>query len=83
VSTSDAEPVGSLAEEAARLLHALGGGETGDEPARCPHGWCPLCRVLEHVQDNPEILEQATQAAADAVRAVRVLLDQLAPKEER
>ena len=75
------DDVGSLAEEAARLLHALGGDR--DPAERCPHGWCPLCRLVEHVQDNPEVLEQATQAAADAVRAVRTLLDQLAPKEER
>ncbi|WP_019146358.1 hypothetical protein [Aeromicrobium massiliense] len=83
MSERESEPVGSLAQEAARLLHALSGGEPGAEPARCPHAWCPMCRLVEHVQDNPEVLEQATQAAADAVRAVRTLLDQLAPKEER
>ena len=77
---SDSQPVGSLAEEAAKLLHALGGDA---DAARCPHGWCPLCGLVEHVQDNPEVLERATQAAADAARALRTLLDQLAPKEER
>ncbi len=77
---TEKDDVGSLAEEAAKLLHALGGGETG---ARCPHGWCPVCRLVEHVQDNPEVLEQVTHAVADVTRAVRALLDQLAPKEER
>lgn len=77
---SEADEVGSLAEEAAKLLGALGGTREG---ARCPHGWCPLCGLVEHVQDNPEVLEQVTHAAADLTRAVRTLLDQLAPKEER
>jgi len=79
-----ADEVGSVGQEALRLLRALStpaaaetvGGETGgaDDHA-CPNGWCPVCGVVAFVRDNPEAVQQVTDSAATMLRAMRDLYD--------
>jgi len=77
------EPVGSLAEESARLLAALmtgggagnpantGGPDGGDGAHACPHGWCPLCQVADYLTEHPEIVAQVLVAGAELLKVVR------------
>jgi hypothetical protein len=88
VTESDA--VGSVAEEAVKLLRALGAqqqpGAATDEPAEhvCTATWCPLCQVVGFVKDNPEAVAQVTSAAAVLTRALRDIVDAaLTPQEEQ
>lgn len=87
------EPVGSLAEEAAKLFGALTDsrytqGSTEDRAAedhraeRCPHTWCPVCQLAEYVHDNPELMRQITDSAAAFMASVRDVLDQFSGEEE-
>ncbi|WP_229053567.1 hypothetical protein [Aeromicrobium sp. Leaf350] len=71
------EPVGSLAEEAARLFAAV---VTGGEPASdaasasshaCPHGWCPFCQAADYLQEHPEVVAQVLVAGAELLKVVR------------
>ncbi len=92
---SDSEPVGSLAQETARLLHALaaeakrpdapGGGagpRAADDTAHvCTTGWCPICQVVGYVTDHPEVVEQVTDAAVEFGRAVRDALARTLPPD--
>lgn len=55
--------VGSLAEETLKLLSALG-DQSAESGESCPHGWCPLCRLVEYVSSSPELLEDANEALA-------------------
>ena len=78
--TTDDEPVGSLGSEAAMLLEALqdwaagtatgaGGAEhiaTGS--AACTY--CPLCRVISALRDDPEVREHLSAAATSLMEAV-------------
>ena len=82
------ESVGSLAQETASLLHALaaeaGHGSTNDSPAHhddhvCTTGWCPICQVVGYVHDNPEVVEQVTDAAVQFGRTVRDVLERTVP----
>lgn len=75
------EPVGSLAEEAARLAavlasrtgHADGEGEPDTHAAGCE--WCPLCRARAVVDGlSPEVRQHLTQAATSFALAVQGLL---------
>ncbi len=85
------ESVGSLAQETARLLHALAtearqppaDGEPADAAAHvCTTGWCPICQVVGFVHENPDVVEQVTDAAAEFGRTVRDMLERaLAPTE--
>ncbi|GAA1733410.1 hypothetical protein [Aeromicrobium alkaliterrae] len=80
------EPVGSLAEEAARLFAAVvtGGGavdgagvgpqSASTEPESghaCPHGWCPFCQAADYLQDHPEVVAQVLVAGAELLKVVR------------
>jgi hypothetical protein len=77
--TTDDEPVGSLGSEAAQLLEALQdwareAGSPG-HPRHIATGspactYCPLCRVISAVRDNPEVREHLTAAATSLVDAV-------------
>jgi len=73
------EPVGSLAQETAKLLRALAAermniGHAADEagaatPTRdhvCTTGWCPICQVVGYLHEHPELIEQLTDAVSDA-----------------
>ena len=74
--TSDDEPVGSLGSEAAQLLQALQdwAHDTGSDqhiatgsPA-CTY--CPLCRVISALRDNPEVRQHLSTAASSLMEAV-------------
>lgn len=87
----DAEPVGTVAEEAFKLFRALTASPAGDETADvttetsahvCSTGWCPVCQVVGLVRDNPEAIASVTRSAAVLARSVRDLIDTaLAPQE--
>lgn len=50
----------------------------------CPHGWCPVCRGIEFVQDHPEIVEQVVASALDLARQLRTIIDLVnAPRDPR
>ena len=86
---TDPEPVGSLGEEAVRLLRAFAASNV-TEPHDAAHGaeathvctttWCPVCQVVGFVKEHPEVVEQVADSAIQMVRSVRdVLLDQASP----
>ena len=85
------ESVGSLAQETARLLHALASearrppadGEPADAPGHvCTTGWCPICQVVGYVHDHPEVVEQVADAAMEFGRTVRDVLARALPPDE-
>lgn len=80
--TEEESHVGSLAEETLRLLGALGGGQQQEEH-HCPHGWCPLCHVVDLVADHPELLDEVTDAASRFGSAVIDLVAALTEGKER
>ena len=47
------------------------------DAARCPHGWCPLCHVVELVQDHPEVASAVLDSAMVFARSVRDAFDLL------
>ncbi len=85
------EDVGSVGQEALRLLRALSTQQTSQSPApadgesasaaaesaehSCPNGWCPVCGVVAFVRDNPEAVAQVTDSAMAMVRSLRDLYD--------
>ena len=88
--TQGHDTVGSLAQETARLLHALAAearrpvegaaateGTTGEHV--CTTGWCPICQVVGFVHDHPEVVEQVTDAAVEFGRTVRDMLERTLP----
>ena len=80
------EPVGSVAEEAFKLLRALapdsGSATAGDH--QCTTAWCPVCQVVGFVRTHPEAVATVTHSAAAFARSVRDLVDTaLAPQEEQ
>lgn len=87
--TTDDEPVGSLGSEAAKLLEALqdwaGGAAWGAEhiatgsPA-C--SYCPLCRVISAVRDDPEVRQQISTAVTSVVEVVAGLLSDVGRRPE-
>ena len=85
---SEPEAVGSLAQETARLLHALAaearrpadeGSEAVGGEHVCTTGWCPICQVVGYVHDHPEVVEQVTDAAVQFGRTVRDVLERTLP----
>lgn len=79
-----AEPqdaIGSVAEEAMKLLYALS-ANGGAEEHVCTNSWCPLCQMANYVRDNPEAIERVTQSAATLARSVRDLIEQAVPAKE-
>lgn len=75
---SDDPQVGSLAEETLKLLSALGAANESKENS-CPHGWCPLCGLVEHLSNSPELLDGATEALAKVTTGLMELLKTLHP----
>jgi hypothetical protein len=82
------DAVGSLAQETARLLHALAAearrspsdhGLTGRDEHVCTTGWCPICQVVGFVHDHPEVVEQVTDAAILLGRTVREMVERNLP----
>ena len=78
------EPVGTLAEEDARLLAAVVAGNRGDVGTdeatasgagaathACTHGWCPLCQAADYLQEHPEVVTQVLVAGAELIKVVR------------
>jgi hypothetical protein len=85
------EPVGSLAQEAAKLFRAIAAErlklveddaathQASGEPAGehvCTTGWCPICQVVGYLEDHPEMVEQVTDTVTDAALQIgRALRD--------
>ena len=92
-STNDggaAEPVGSVAEEAIKLLGALSGwaqdaapdleGHLATGAAECTY--CPICRTVHAVRGlRPEVKEQLVSAASSALQALSGLLAAATPDD--
>ena len=78
--TTDDEPVGSLGSEAAQLLEALQDWAAGTvwDAGSAEHiatgspacTYCPLCRAISALRDNPEVREHLTAAATSLMDAV-------------
>ncbi len=83
------EGVGSLAQETAKLLHAMAAearrpaaeGEPADGGHVCTTGWCPICQVVGYVHDHPEVVEQVTDAAVEFGRSLREVLERAVPPD--
>lgn len=78
--TDDAEPVGSIAEEAFKLFRAVAPGMAGGsghaDPAHvCTTAWCPVCQVVGFVREHPDAVASVTQSAAGLARSLRDLVD--------
>ncbi len=78
------EGVGSIAEEAAKLMSALRDrAEAEHRPSaeeQCP---CPLCRVLTVVRGtSPEVRRHLTSAATSLVHAAAAALATPVPRED-
>jgi hypothetical protein len=80
---STTEPVGSVAEEAAKLLGALSGWakdaipdlETHLDTGAAECTYCPICRGVHLVRElRPEVREQLATAATSALQALAGLL---------
>ncbi|MFI6678810.1 hypothetical protein [Kribbella sp. NPDC050470] len=82
------DPIGSVAEEAAKLFAILqnaadtkGTAEAAvDEPHEHKLGpdcqWCPVCQLIHKVRNtSPETIEQLSTAAAHVLGSVRSLLE--------
>jgi hypothetical protein len=84
---SAGEPVGSLAEEAAKLFAAIQawagdheepaeGSHPHVDPASAECRWCPLCQVVRMARaTSPDVREHLSQAALSLALAVRGLLE--------
>lgn len=91
------EPVGSVAEEAAKLFGAVSGwarehgdafGALSDElhahlATDAPEcTWCPVCRVVAAVrQTSPEVRAHLTSAATSLALAVSGMLSTQTPRD--
>jgi hypothetical protein len=82
------EPVGSVAEEAAKLFAVLQNAasdeappaDSGDEKHEHTLGpdcvWCPVCQLIHRVRNtSPETIEQLSTAAAQVLGSLRTLLE--------
>jgi hypothetical protein len=85
------EPIGSVAEEAAKLFAVLQhAADTGTPPPSDEHEhehkheqklgpdcvWCPVCQLINKVRNtSPETIEQLSTAAAHVLGSVRSLLE--------
>ncbi len=86
------EPVGSAAQEAARLLAALSGwaqGQLADVNGHLATGapecsYCPVCRTVHAVREvSPEVREHLATAAASLMQAVAGMLTAAASSHPR
>lgn len=83
------EPVGSLGQETFKLLRALAddrvgapprdadatGGHAATSDHACTTGWCPVCRVVGFVKENPDVVEEVGAAASHLARTLRDAFD--------
>ncbi|HWD81628.1 MAG TPA: hypothetical protein VG497_22190 [Kribbella sp.] len=81
------EPVGSVAEEAAKLFAVLQNAAADapppdDEKHEHEHKlgpdcvWCPVCQLIHRVRNtSPETIEQLSTAAAHVLGSLRSLLE--------
>ncbi|MEV0792281.1 hypothetical protein [Kribbella sp. NPDC050459] len=83
------EPIGSVAEEAAKLFAVLQNAAKDAPPAdenaaEHEHGhklgpdcvWCPVCQLIHRVRNtSPETVEQLSTAAAHVLGSLRSLLE--------
>ncbi|MEV4261934.1 hypothetical protein [Kribbella sp. NPDC049584] len=78
------EPVGSVAEEAAKLFAVLqdAAGTHPVEEDKHEHKlgpdcvWCPVCQLIHRVRNtSPETIEQLSTAAAHVLGSLRSLLE--------
>jgi hypothetical protein len=85
------EPVGSLAEEAAKLVSALssmqsGGHEDaheGHDPLAPECRYCPLCALGRAARSmTPDVREHLASAASSLIMAARSLVDDAVAKAE-
>lgn len=84
------EGVGSVGEEAVRLLRALGSESASaardasdqDGPHSCPTSWCPVCQVADFVRENPEVIAGVVSSAGSLLGSLRDLLDAAVPPKE-
>jgi uncharacterized protein YfcZ (UPF0381/DUF406 family) len=80
------EQVGSIAEEAVKLLHAWSSqSRASDDHAAhvCSTTWCPVCQVVGLVRDNPDAVARVTESVAQLSRSLRDLVETaLNPREE-
>lgn len=81
------DAVGSVAEEAMKLVNALTARRPADDsakteseadhqhehPSTCQ--WCPVCRLINMIRDNPEAVEIVTASAVAFAQSVKSLLD--------
>ncbi len=74
--------VGSAAQEAVRLLRALGESSatnSADDSAAgshaCSTSWCPVCQVADFVRENPEVIAGVAASAGSMLLAFRDLID--------
>ncbi|CAN5148597.1 hypothetical protein BH09ACT10_BH09ACT10_03100 [soil metagenome] len=67
------EPVGSVAEEAIKLMRALAGDSSPDHAQTCT--WCPFCQLVNAVRDNPDMIESALVAATSFLATAKDFID--------
>lgn len=82
------DPVGSAAEEAARLFvaladrardHLTGAGDLGGAGHAAECRWCPLCQAIAFVRDtSPEARQQVVSSATSLALALRDLAESAA-----
>lgn len=65
---AESEPVGGLADEAAKLLRAVADSFADHT---CTTDWCPVCRVVGYVRENPEVVDDVTRIGVELARTVR------------
>ncbi len=76
---SEAEEVGSVGEEAWKLLRALTASDQESTASdaegahACPTGWCPICQVVGLVREHPEALARVGASAAALLQSLRDL----------
>jgi hypothetical protein len=76
------EPVGSLAEEAAKLVSALSSMQNGahdesHDPLAAECRYCPLCAAVRAARSmTPEVREHLASAATSLVLALKGLLEE-------
>ena len=84
----DAEPVGSVAQEAFKLFRAVTSHDDApdDQPSHdhtCSTTWCPVCQVVGFVHDNPDAIASVTRSATDLARSLRDLVETALTPEEK
>lgn len=82
--------VGSAAQEAVRLLQALGASsatssaeDAAVDSHSCSTSWCPVCQVADFVRENPEVIAGVAASAGSMLLALRDLIDAAANPKDR